>query len=299
MFLLLIAGCTRVHETPCIVVGETTLDTQAFRERLERFAEESMIDSREVLEQMKPHLTATLVEEMLILEYARRQGLSVSDEELSIAMQGFTDGISAEDLDQVLAEEYRTFSDMQHFVRTRTLVKKAIDKAVRSTLVVSPDEVRQTYEQRRDTYHRPSSVELYHVFVTDKLKAKEALVMLRSGVPLGHVVSQYSISDDVKDNGFMGVFVKGELPREVEEVVFSIPERRYSGIIETVRGYHIFYVERRTAPGIAPFEEVRGEIRDSLTEERFEAAYKQWVDTLRLQYQPEVNWNEIKSVSIY
>lgn len=296
--LLLISGCNRGDTGWCLRVGQTTVTSAEFHDQLERFAEESMIDSREMLNQMKPTLVSSLLEQQLILEYARDKGITVSDEEVSIALDGYLEGISREDLDRVLTEECRRIDDIHDFIRKRSVCDKAIERAVRRNITVEEKTISAYYEEHRAEFMRPASVELYHVYVRDKYRAKEAQVMLRSGVSLGEVVRRYSESADAKDTGFMGVFTKGELPHEVEKVAFSIPERRYSGIIATMRGYHIFYVERRTPAGVMPLAEVHDLIRERLQEQRFEQAYAMWIDNLKEQYQPEVNWDEIKRITL-
>ncbi|OPZ59051.1 MAG: Peptidyl-prolyl cis-trans isomerase C [Deltaproteobacteria bacterium ADurb.Bin510] len=99
-------------------------------------------------------------------------------------------------------------------------------------------------------------------------------------------------------SGFMGVFARGELPPEVERVVFSLPVRRYSGIIASQRGYHIFYVQRRNPAGLTPFAEAREQVRELLTDKALEAAYAKWLQELRAQYHPEVNWDAINDIKI-
>lgn len=295
---VLISGCDKSVGDCVIRVGDACIERHAFKERLERFAEESLISSEEVLAQMKPVVVDNIVEEQLILQYARKGFITVTDQEIDIAIKGLMEGTDKEDLDELLTEEYRNLSDIREFIKTRALINRTVEKAVTKDIVVSPEEIKQYYEEHTSEFYRPSSVELYHVFVRDQYQAKEALVMLRSGVPLEQVVSQYGDSKEADRSGFMGVFVKGDLPKEVEEVVFSIPERRFSEIIDTQRGYHIFYVAKRTKPGTLPLIIASDEIRDKLGGELFEKKYAEFIDGLRKEYTIEVNWDEINSVSV-
>ena len=295
---VLLSACDRGKDACVIQVGEVCITKQQFKERLERFAEESLISSEEVLHQMKPVVVDNIVEEQLIVQYARKGFITVTEQEIDIALKGLMEGTDKEDLDELLTEEYRDISDMREFIRNRTLINRTIEKAVKKDVVVTKEQVKQYYEEHLSDFYRPSSVELYHVFVKEQFQAKEALVMLRSGVPLEQVVRQYGNPQENNESGFMGVFVKGDLPKEVEEVVFSIPERRYSEIIDTQRGYHIFYVAKRTKPGTLPLIIAADEIRDKLEGDLFEKKYAEFIDGLRNQYVIEVNWDEINSVSV-
>jgi len=281
-----------------IKVGDVCIERTAFRQRLERFAEESLISSEDVLDRMKVVMVDNIVEEQLILQYASRGFITVTEQEIDIAMKGIMEGTDKKDLDALLTEECRDIKDMREFIRTRTIINRTVEKAVKKEIAVPPEKIRQYYEEHQSEFYRPSSVELYHVFVKDQYKAKEALVMLRSGMSLEQVVKRYSDSPETNPSGFMGVFVKGDLPKEVEDVVFSIPEKRYSEIIDTLRGYHIFYVAKRTEPGTLPLIDAADEIRYRLTEKTFEENYASFIEELRKQYGVEVNWDEINTVSI-
>jgi len=281
-----------------IKVGDVCIARSDFRQRLERFAEESLIGSEDLLDRMKVVLVDNVVEEQLILQYASRGFITVTEQEIDIAMKGIMEGTDKKDLDALLTEECRDVEDMREFIRTRTIINRTVERAVKKEIAVSPEKIRHYYEEHQSEFYRPSSVELYHVFVKDHYKAKEALVMLRSGVSLEQVVKRYSDSPETNPSGFMGVFVKGDLPKEVEDVVFSIPEKRYSEIIDTLRGYHIFYVAKRTEPGTLPLIDAADEILYRLTEKTFEENYASFIEELRKQYGVEVNWDEINTVSI-
>jgi len=295
---VLISACERGEDACVIQVGEARITKQEFKKRLAHFAEESLIGSEEVLHKMKPVVVDNIIVEQLIMQYARKGFITVTEQEIDIAMKGLLEGTDKEDLEELLTEECRDLSDMRDFIRTRALINRTVEKAVKKEVVITGEEVKLYYEEHLSDFYRPSSVELYHVFVKDKYQAKEALVMLRSGVSLEQVVRQYGNPQENNESGFMGVFVKGDLPKEVEEVVFSIPERRYSEIIDTQRGYHIFYVAKRTKPGTLPLLLAADEIRDKLESDLFEKKYAAFIDGLKKEYIVEVNWDEINSVSV-
>jgi len=295
---ILSPGCTQKDNACCIKVGESCIRLQDIKDRIERFADESSVLSQDVLQKMKPVIVENIIEEQLIINYAKNNHIEVSDEEIDIAIKGITEGLSREDFNTILMEQCRDISDIRGFVKKRSIANKALGKAIGQGEKVSGDDIKRYYDEHKADYYRPATVELYHVFVKDQLKAKEALIMLRSGVSISKVASRYSDVADERNLGFMGVFSRGDLPKEVEDVVFSIPERRYSRIIETQSGYHIFYVANRTDPGILPFLSAADEIKEMLREERFEYAYKCWIAQLKNKYRIEVYWDEINSISI-
>ena len=55
----------------------------------------------------------------------------------------------------------------------------------------------------------------------------------------------------------MGYIERGYMPKEFEEVAFTIEKDTVSDVVETKFGYHIILVTDKKPGGIAPYEEVR------------------------------------------
>jgi len=296
---MLLGACSDRKNTCLIQVGDVCINRQTFEERMARFAEESMITSQDQLEAMKPVFVNNIIEEELVLQHARKGFVTVSDEEVDIAMKGLLEGIDKEGLDRLLTEESRNIDDMREFVRKRALIKRTIEREVHKDIVVTAEQIRQYYEAHKDEFVLEPTVELYHVFMKNNYQAKEALKRLRSGMSLEAVAREFGEAEGVEESsGFMGVFAQGDLPKDVEEVVFSIPPRRYSNIIKAQRGYHIFYVANKTEGGTLSLIEASDQIREKLVEESFEKKYATWIEDLKKEYRVEVNWSGIHEVSI-
>lgn len=299
LFSIVLGACSERKNACLIRVGDVCISRQAFQERMAHFAEESMIASEDQLEVMKPVFVNNIIEEELVLQHARKGFITVSDEEVDIAMKGLLEGIEREDLDRLLTEESRNIGDMREFIRKRALIKRTIEREVHKDIVVTAEQIRQYYEAHADEFVMEPTVELHHVFMKNSYQAKEALKRLRSGITLEAVAREFGETEGVEEgSGFMGVFAKGDLPKDVEDVVFSIPSRRYSNIIKTQRGYHIFYVANKTQGGTLSLIEASDQIREKLVEESFEKKYATWIEELKKEYRVEVNWSGINEVSI-
>ena len=296
---LCLTGCGRnLERTWCIKAGSASMNCAEFRDRLERFASDSMVTDSRLLERLKPVVVENCVSELLIVRYAREHAITVSDEEVEIATRGITAEMGKGDMDTVLTEEVSSIGDLRATIRRNALIKKTVDRALRDRIVISDKAVAAYYAAHPAEFNRPETVELYHVSLPDSHRAAQALDALRSGEPLAKVVATCSDGNQASASGLMGVFARGELPPEVEGVVFSLPEHRYSGIIESQRGYHIFYVQKRNPAGLLPFEQAREQVREQLTDKALEDAYAKWLQELRVQYRPEVNWDAIKDIKI-
>ncbi len=77
--------------------------------------------------------------------------------------------------------------------------------------------------------------------------------------------------------GYMGTFERGQLPAELENAAFSLPEGGTSEPIQSPLGYHVLRVESRQAARAIPLEEARERIRDRLAREKRAAAERAFV----------------------
>ena len=75
---------------------------------------------------------------------------------------------------------------------------------------------------------------------------------------------------------------KGSLiNKEIDEAIFSLPQGKLSGVIETKTGFHIIRVIERVEDHHTPFTEAQVEIKKSLLNDRREAAFRTYIDNLK------------------
>lgn len=100
-----------------------------------------------------------------------------------------------------------------------------------------------------------------------------------------------SRSPQARGGGLLGSFRRGELPREIEQAVFSLSPGQISGIVTTSFGYHVLRLESKTLPATRSFEESRPDIESRLTEAKTRLRMKQLIDGLVSQAQ--VNYEAV------
>ena len=126
----------------------------------------------------------------------------------------------------------------------------------------SEETIRAFYEQGKDQFSsQQDRVHLQHIFVTKTnkeaiLKAKK---LLTNGQSFEEVAKAYSEDENTKDNaGDLGFIVRGYMPKEVEDVAFSLQKMTLSDIIETEGGYHLLKVlEINPAGTPIPYEKIK------------------------------------------
>ncbi len=84
------------------------------------------------------------------------------------------------------------------------------------------------------------TIRVSHILVSTEAEARQILEKLKSGASFEQLAKQYSIDSATKDKGGdLGTFKRGELLKEIEDIVFNLDVGEFGGIAKTKLGYHI------------------------------------------------------------
>ena len=89
--------------------------------------------------------------------------------------------------------------------------------------------------------------------------------------------------------GDLGFFAKEEMVEPFSKAAFSMKPNTISGIVKTPYGYHIIMVTDRQKAGVEPFDKVKDEIKDFLTNQEKVKVLQQFVETLKNNAKIEYN----------
>jgi len=157
-----------------------------------------------------------------------------------------------------------------------------------STEVVSEANLKADYQAHLEDFKRPPAVRLEHIVVTptagtvensdnsDATTKEEAQTKIKaiakqldgSRQNFTELAVKYSEDASSKSGGDLGWISKGTMAASLDEKAFSLKIGENSGIIESPFGYHIIRVEAKRDGGFAPYEEVRGDLREKMLKEQ-------------------------------
>jgi hypothetical protein len=139
-------------------------------------------------------------------------------------------------------------------------------------------DIQAEYEAHAAEFEIPESVTLRQILVGTLNEARDLKRRLyRDPRSFDTLAGSRSKGPEASVGGFMGTFERGQLPRELEDVAFSLEPGSTSAPIETSLGYHVLRVDSRQPARELSLEEARGWIRERLTRERADAAVRAYV----------------------
>lgn len=231
------------------------------------------------------------VEEKLLLAAARGQGVSLTPEEERDYLAKLAEEAPPGEAGPMAAGSPNVFD--------RPLIEKYSGRFL-AGLSVRDDEVHAYYEAHKKDYLVPERVRVSQILLATETKAVDVLRRLEnaSEEEFRKVAREESIGPEAFKGGAMGVFKAGDLPFEMEKVVFPLEEGRLSPVVESSYGYHIFRVDRKLPPQLLPEAEAApsiqlkvldGKVKDALASHLEELkrtlAWSLYPDRLSFAYQ--------------
>ncbi len=155
-------------------------------------------------------------------------------------------------------------------------------------VTVSDDEIKDYYENHKNTFITDEKIKASHILVDTEEKAYEILEDITDGLSFEEAAKENSSCPSKQEGGALGEFGKGQMVPEFEEVAFSMKEGEISAPVQTQFGYHIIKVTEHTTERNATFEEVYQEVKDACFMEKQEKVYTNKREELGKKYTVQV-----------
>ena len=162
------------------------------------------------------------------------------------------------------------------------LVKKYL-ALLGKDLQIKDSEALAYYREHIDQFRIPEEVKVRQIVVSSEEEAIKILEKLKKSPPSAfeRIAREKSEGPEAERGGLMGYFRKGDLPMEMEEVIFNLSVGQISQVVKTAYGYHIFRVEEKRPPRTLPFSAVKDRIKAKIFEEKMKKKVKDRLDQLK------------------
>jgi peptidyl-prolyl cis-trans isomerase SurA len=237
-----------------------------------------------------------LVDQSLLVQRAKDMGVSVEPELIKRldAIRIENKLPSMEELEKAVSSQGLNWEDFKNNIRNTLLTQRVISSEVGSHIAISDDEVTKYYEAHKTEYVRPEQVALREIVVSTegkkpeelpdlKKKAETALKRVQDGEDFGEIAKRLSDGSTKSQGGFLGVYKRGELSKELEDKVFKMKRKELTEVMETKQGYLVLEVLEHYDEGEQSLAKVKNEIMDKLYSGRMEPAMREYLKTLREQ----------------
>lgn len=283
-----------------ITLSEVNTEGRAVFTRIMRRASPEERD--QLLQKARQNIIASLIEQKLIEQQARKRGVTVGDQEAQRALQRILgeNQLSMEQFQQELDANGTTLEQHMTKLKRQLLASKMIAMDVRSKIIIPEHEISQYYNEHYTA--RIKDGEYYILQLGCNIQAgsanltqakQEALrriqnvhALAMAGNDFADLAREHSDLPSAADGGDIGIFQKDEMARYMLDAVANLKPGEISDIVETSNGYQFYKLLANQKGDIvhtASYQSVKGEIHDILYQQKVKSAYDEWIQRLREQ----------------
>ncbi len=246
------------------------------------------------LRDLRSRLIDYLVETELLLQDARRKGVTVTDRELdrALAAEAPADA-SDEKFRAELAAVGMSWGQYRERRRRALIIDKLIRDDIARHVVIRDHDVETYYTENAQRFHIPARLHIRHItlrLAPDADESQKAAVRSRildierqraAGRDFGALAYKYSDDPSRQNRGDAGWVDARLAARTFGERVLEIPTGQVGPPLETPIGYHLVAIEGRQPARDIPLEQVREVIRKTLFRQQSRASVEAHVQSLR------------------
>jgi len=249
-------------------------------------------------EEIKNRLISQIIDYYLIMEYAKKNGISVSEKAFQKNLEEIKEEYTENDFQEALLRAYIDPESWEHRFKNQLLVSKVVKQV--SEGVASPDyeEIKGYFQENRDVFRSPGMLKFRQIVCKSENETEKLRKRLLAGEDMGELAREYSIAPEAGNDGEVGWVARGDLDASMENALFSMRTGEISPVVKTAFGYHIFEIMDRRSAGFKDLPEVIDEIESTLLRQRREDFYKKWLKKLRSDFKVKINREMIAKLDL-
>ena len=246
------------------------------------------------MKQVRDNALKSLIDDRLILQVAKFQGVAASDEELDAAVNGIAEeeGISVDTIYAAAAEQGLPRPAYREQLGKQITRMKMISGSVQGRVRVSDEEVRQLYDERYGQAKPGERIRVLHILIAvpsdappdarEKARAFAGKLrdQARQNGDFGGLARKYSGAPTAQQGG-LTVFREEDAPDLIKSAVFGLKPGEITDVIENAHGENLFQFLDRFDPSTVSFEQVADKLRGELIERRTMPEFEKWLADVR------------------
>ena len=259
-------------------------------------------DQLELLKQLRIEAMDLMVEQELVAQAAEKEGIEADSEDVDSQVDDLRSVYDSNDQFRMKleADGFTEESYRRHIARM-IAAKIYLDRIRIDASDVSDVELERFYEENEYRLTLPEQVRVRHILLKWKPlgtqddraairnQIQPILKRARAGEDFAALAREFSEDSSTREQGGdTGLFPRGTMVPEFEQVAFSLEVGEISDPVDTVFGVHVLKLEERQEPRLLPLDEVREQLRNYVREQKMEAAVRSKIDALRAAADIEV-----------
>lgn len=242
--------------------------------------------SESKLKEIEREALDDLINKELLYQYAKQQGINVSQKQLDDAETELIQGFKGQkNYEKALFQNGLSVLEFRKELRAELLIRNLYEQKIKMSF--SDDEVKEYYDKNRYKFKEPEKIHVMMIYTKNdpqikngrqiaRKRADEAMVKLKEGEDFSAVAAKYSNDMTRIKGGDLGMIHRGRIENaEAEKAAYALKKGEMSKIIDTDIGCFIFYLKERQEAVQVPFsaikDKLKGELKSSREKEKMDA----------------------------
>ncbi|MDP3143333.1 MAG: SurA N-terminal domain-containing protein [Candidatus Omnitrophota bacterium] len=235
------------------------------------------------VQKWKKDAVERLIEDRLLVQEAKNKKIVIEPQLVDRRIEEMkTQFATSEDFEKTILSEGLNLNDLKRKINEQLLMRQIVEQEVKEKIFVSPTEITAFYEGHKNEIMEFEKADADSIFIpfgdsegNAQKKADEALSEIKKGISFSEVARKYSYSPSI------GMIGRGQLKKEIEDVIFKLKKGEYSSIVKTEQGFYIFKLKDILPPKQLSMNEAQGQIQRIVFAEKFERKFSEWLDSLK------------------
>lgn len=189
--------------------------------------------------------------------------------------------------------DYKQAMEMMHkqedLFKKQALAATYLRNKAFGQVKVTPEEVKNYYDQNKDQFKTGEQVKASHILVKTEDEAKAIKARLDKGESFEAVAKDKSTCPSASRGGDLGWFGRGVMDPDFEKAAFALKDGEVSGPIKTKFGWHIIKITGKKTESVKPLDEVSAQIEQKLMQDKQKTAYDDILAKLRKDADIKIN----------
>lgn len=241
--------------------------------------------------EMKKNLLNRLIEQKLILSYAKEEDYDVDGMvELIIKDIKKQNNINTdEELKAALASQGLDYDQWKKQLKETQVQQRFIQQQIGPKVKIDSSAIMEHYKKNINDYTIPAKFSLNCIFLNkENYLAPSALEEKKKTIDaelektsFEEIAKKYSELPSEDNKYFLGEFKQGELDAKIEDASFQLKEGEHSDWIVTENGFYMTQLIKRTESQLVEYKLVREEIENKLKMAEQEKLLKEYIEQLK------------------
>ena len=226
-----------------------------------------------------------LIDQTLVIQQAKSEGLKATDKEVSDAIKNFKESSGTEGYKNFLKATGMTDEDFKQEMYNQVLVGELHDKVI-AKVKVTDKEVRAYYEAHPEDFGNLRELKVSHILLKTEQEAKEVIKRIKAGEDFGGLAQELSTEPAAKqskgDLGFINE--QTNLVAEFKEAALKLKPGEMTGEpVKTKFGYHVIKAFEEKEAHVEPFDKVKDQAQLLAKQAKEQQTWNDYVAKLRKQ----------------